>query len=317
MPRIAFLVSADTGKAVNDNHQRLPRAFASAGWEVERIDHGALAVASNRLAARTVDGKTTPLAGFDRYWMLGFGPRTTFLDRMQLLRGLDQNRFVNSTDAFVYLHGKATLLFACAGVPQPVTHMSNDAEALFAVLRQGGDWIAKPPAGSFGRGVFRLRAGDINAWAVLEHLTGDGAHAILQQHMQPGEGGEKRALIVAGQVVGAYGKVPADHRGNIRAGAGARPATLDEREWAILKSLASRLAALGVRFAAVDLLAHCVLEINIVNPGWLGTYESIHGVDLAPKVASLVAGYEPTSTADALFHSATALSRRSGSEDCD
>ena len=291
VPRIAFLVAAaGTGVAMNDNHERLPRAFAAAGWDVACVDRESLAVANNRLVVCGVNGKLLPLAGFDRYWMLGFGARATFLDRMQLLRSLDQTRFVNTADAFVYQHGKATLLLACAGVPQPTTHMSNNAEALFEVACQGGDWVAKPTAGSFGRGVFRLRPGDVNARTVLEHLTGDGNYALLQEYVHPGAAGEKRALIVAGQVVGAYGKVPVDHRGNIRAGAAACQTTLSKRERTILEELAASLAPLGVRFATVDLSARRVLEINIVNPGWLATYESICGVDLAPEVISLLAG---------------------------
>ena len=294
MPRIAFLVAAaDAGAAMNDNHQRLPRAFAAAGWDVERIDRESVAVAAGRLLARTIDGQTVPLAGFDRYWMLGFGARATFLDRMQLLRGLNQRRFVNSTDAFVYQHGKASLLFACAGVPQPITHMSNDAGALFEVVRQGGDWIAKPPAGSFGRGVFRMCAGDVNARSVLEHLTGDGRYALLQEYVRADAEGEKRALIAAGHVVGAYGKAPADHRANIGAGARPRPTTLSLRERAILEDLAGNLGPLGVRFATVDFTAHRVLEINVVNPGWLGTFEALHGVDLAPQVVALLAAGRP------------------------
>lgn len=296
---------------MNDNPVRLPRAFAAAGWEVRRIDHDSLAVQGNRLLAQRLDGDDgalLPLDGFDCYWMLGFGARATFLDRMQLLRSLDQSRFVNGADAFVYLHGKATLLLVCPGVPQPVTHMSNDAAALWRAVRQGGEWIAKPPAGSFGRGVFRLSAADVNARAVLDHLTSDGRHALVQEYIAPDADGEKRALIAAGHVLGAYGKAPADHRANIRAGARARPTTLSARERSVLERLAADLEALGVRFATADFTAHRVLEVNVVNPGWLATYEALHGVDLAPTVVALLA--------ESKRPCVSAVSCRSGSADC-
>ena len=287
MPCIAFFI-ASAGMATNDNHERLPRAFARAGWEVECFEHESVAVASNRLVARAGTGEARPLGGFDRYWMLGFGARATFLDRMQLLRSLDQTCFVNTVDAFVYQHGKASLLLACPDVPQPITYMSDNAEALFDVVRQGGDWIAKPPAGSFGRSVYRLRADDANATVALEHLTGEG-YALLQEYVAADAGCEKRALIVAGRVVGAYGKGPADHRGNLGAGAVALPTTLSDHEREILECLAASLGPLGVGFAAVDLAAGRVFEINFVNPGWLATHESICGVDLAADVVSLLA----------------------------
>ena len=304
LPRIAFLHAggqassarssrraaelAQSRGASNDNRQRLPRAFAKAGWRVANIEHESLALAGGRVVARTVAGVLTELDGFDAYFVLGFGPQATFLDRMQILRGLDQRCFVNTVDALIHQHGKASLQLACPDVPQPVTHLGNDAALLAAVVAQGGDWIAKPPAGSFGREVFHVRAGAPNTQAILEHLTRDGRYALLQERIDTaGAGqGEKRVLIAAGEVIGAYGKRPADHRANLDVGATARPTTLTMAEQATVARLAARLDALGVRFAAADIAAARVLEINVANPGGLATCAAVTGVDPAPKVAS-------------------------------
>ena len=290
MPSIAFFIGGhDAPLAANDNHERLPRGFEAAGWEVARLDRESIAITADGLAADSLRGRTLPLAGFDRYFMLGFGARGSFLDRMQLLRRLDQTRFVNAVDAFTYLHGKATLLLACPDVPQPTTHVANGAEALHAVVRGGGEWIAKPAAGSFGRGVFRLRAGDANVRAILEYLTHGGEYALLQERLSAGPEGEKRALLVGGEIVGAYGKTPFDHRGNLGAGAGARQASLNVAERDVLGRLAGRLGELGARFATADVLAGRVLEVNVANPGWLGTCERVCGIDLTGTVVRLLA----------------------------
>lgn len=294
LPRIAFLHAGQASSArssrrgaSNDNRQRLPRAFAKAGWRVANIEHESLALAGGRVVARTVAGVLTELDGFDAYFVLGFGPQATFLDRMQILRGLDQRCFVNTVDALIHQHGKASLQLACADVPQPVTHLGNDAALLAAVVAQGGDWIVKPPAGSFGREVFHVRAGAPNTQAILEHLTRDGRYALLQERIDTAGTGqdEKRVLIAAGEVIGAYGKRPADHRANLDVGATARPTTLTTAEQATVARLAARLDALGVRFAAADLAAARVLEINVANPGGLATCAAVTGVDPAPKVA--------------------------------
>ena len=236
---------------------------------------------SRRVVAHDLTGSTVAVADFDLYFVLGFGSQATFLDRMQLLRSLDQDRFVNTVDALVYQHGKVSLFLAAHEIPQPETHVSNDPERLASIIARGGDWIAKPTAASFGRDVFRLRQRDTNRHAILEHLTRDNRYALLQAYLDPGAEGEKRALVAAGKIIGTYGKRPLDHRGNVGAGAEAFHARLSRDEASTVARLVDGLDDLGVRFATVDLVGSRALEINVANPGWLGTYEQVTGVDLS------------------------------------
>ena len=298
MPRIAFFVpEPDAPRPANDNHERLPRAFENQGWAATWVAHDSVVVQDRCVVAQTSSGEVVPLAGFDLYFVLGFGAQATFLDRMQILRSLDQGRFVNTTDALVYQHGKVSLLLSSPDVPQPETHLANDPEMLGAIVETGGDWIAKPPASSFGRDVFRLRAGDTNVRAILEHLTREGRYALLQSYVESGDDGEKRVLIAAGEIIGTYGKRPVDHRGNIDAGASAFAAELSDAQRATVGQLKGRFDDMGVRFATVDLAGHYVLEINVANPGWLATYERVTGVDLAPNVVrALSRRYIPTAS---------------------
>ncbi len=291
MPRVAFFVSdSSRGQPANDNQLRLPKAFAAAGWSVSRIDHESLAMDSRRVLARDRSGSVVAVADFDLYFVLGFGSQATFLDRMQLLRSLDQERFVNTVDALVYQHGKVSLFLAAHEIPQPETHVSNDPERLASIIAQGGDWIVKPTAASFGRDVFRLRREDTNRRAILEHLTRDSRYALLQAYLDPGAEGEKRTLVAAGKIIGTYGKQPLDHRGNLGAGAEAFRATLSRDEASTVARLADRLDGLGVRFATIDLVGSRALEINVANPGWLATYEQVTGVDLASSAVDALAG---------------------------
>ena len=294
LPRIVFLVpraGAPDGAGqppANDNHERLPRAFSTLGWEVVAAHHDAVALAAGQVVAEKPDGAVA-LDGADAYFVLGFGARATFLDRMQLLRTLDQRRFVNTVDALIHQHGKASLPLACPEVAQPETHVSSNPARLAAVIARGGEWIAKPPAGSFGRDVFALRRGAPNLRAILEHLTRDGRYALVQERVGAADGGEKRVLVAAGEIVAAYGKRPVDHRANLDSGARAHRAVLTAVETATTLRLAARLDSLGVRFAAVDLAAAQVLEINVANPGGLRTCAAVDGVDPTPAAATALA----------------------------
>ena len=303
MPSIAFFLSLD-GRSANDNRERLPRAFAAAGWETVCVEHESLALDERVLTGAAAGGRRVALEGWDRYFILGFGSAATLLDRVQMLRALPQDRFVNTPAALVSQHGKVSLYLDQPDIPQPESHLGNDPTALAALVESGGEWIGKPPAGSFGRDVFLLRAEDANLGAILGHLTRDGRYALLQRRVSM-ERGERRILVAGGQVIGAYGKQPSDHRGNLHAGANPERARLGADELALAQKLANRLSGQGVGFAAIDMAWPHVLEINLANPGWLETYERLTGEDLSPKVVdalgSRAAGVPPTEKGEDAF----------------
>ena len=275
MKRIAFL--AAPGDAANDNRERLPAAFRAAGWDAARLFHESLELTADGVAARDSGGRAVPLASFDLVWILGFGARETFLDRMQLLKTLNQARFVNTADALVYLHGKFDLAeFA------PETHASADVDALMDIVARGGRWVAKPTAGSFGRDVFLLGADDTHCRAVFEHLTGRGAgrYCLLQRYVEEAERNEKRVVVAGGRIIGAYAKTG----GNLAAGAVVRRAALADDETDLVRRVIAHLHSRGAGFAGIDLAAPYVLEANVANPGGLGTLEQLTGVDPAPAV---------------------------------
>lgn len=275
MKRIAFL--AAPGDAANDNRERLPAAFEAAGWDAALLSHESLALTADGVAVRDTEGRVVPLAPFDLVWILGFGARETFLDRMQLLKTLDQSRFVNTADALVYLHGKFDL--AEFG---PETHASADVDALMDIVAGGGRWVAKPTAGSFGRDVFLLDADDIHCRAVFEHLTGRGAgrYCLLQRYVEEAEHNEKRVIVAGGEIIGAYAKIG----GNLATGAVTGSTELDAGETALVRKVDAHLHSRGAKFAGIDLAAPYVLEANVANPGGLGTLEQLTGVNPAPAV---------------------------------
>lgn len=298
MPRIAFIASArgpsgapkrprpppgavaglaaDAGAAGNDNCQRLPAAFAAAGWKVSLCGWETLQLTSDGVGAEERCGATLPLAAFDLIWLVGMGAREGFLDRVQMLRTLPQERFVNTPDALAFLHGKLALLELA-----PETHVSAHAADLLRILARGGRWVAKPVAGSFGRDVHLLCGHGPDTRAVLERLAA-GGHCILQRYAPQAETAEKRVLVAAGAIVGAYAKTG----GNLTAGGAARRTALNDKECALALQVAKRLQEQGARFAGIDLAWPHVFEANIANPGGLRTLERLTGRNLAPAVVS-------------------------------
>ena len=277
MPIILFLIGA--GPHRNDNHRRLPKAFAAEGWRVEVAGHGEL-----HLDRGVVKAGDTDLGECDLIWLLGFGERRSFLDRAQLLRRIDQGRFVNPIDAYTYLHGKLAFLEHL-----PETHAGSEAARLIERLDDGSDWIVKPSGASFGQGVAKIR-NDADGHAAIRRTLREQGFAILQRYVESAAKGETRCLVAAGKVIGCYRRQPegGDHRANLATGATAVPHTLSTGERTLAQTIATQLSDAGIGFAALDIAHPHLIETNIANPGGLSTIETLSGENLAPSAAQAI-----------------------------
>lgn len=277
MPDIAFLVG-DTALARHDNHERLPAAFRAAGWNTALLPQESV-----RLEPPGVQFGAENPERFRLVWLLGMGRAHNFLDRMQLLRLLPQRPFVVPVDALVYQHAKYAWRRR-----MPETYASNDASYLKSRLAAGGDWVAKPPAGSYGRDVLRI-GNDAAGAAVIDRLTGglDGGYCLLQRFVPEIESGEKRTLVAGGRLIGTYLRRPgqdADLRANLAAGATPHATDLSAGERELVTSVAEELTAAGIGFAAVDTVFPYLMEVNLANPGGLATLQALYGTDPAGSV---------------------------------
>ncbi len=319
MPKILFLVS-EPASTDNDNHLRLPRGFAAIGWETLVADHDELRWDGRRIRVGTRDAER-----FDRIWLLGFGRRQSYYDRMQLLRQLDQRCFVNSVDAYTYLHGKLPLLVRpveglartsgagaignarvldCDRVEQldqsrpieevlaqhlPETYAAASANYLLEHLDDAAPWVLKPSGASFGRDVQLIRADAAGRRAIRELVERDG-FAILQRYVEPLAPGEIRCLFAGGEVVGCYRRVPGagDFRANLAADGKAEQCIPNQAEHELMQKIGLWLRDAGVGFAAADFVWPYIIEINVANPGGLATLEGLTGTDPTPKAVALL-----------------------------
>lgn len=286
MPSICFLTST-RGAPRNDNHVRLPLAWENAGWHVTRADHDDV-----RLDARGICVADVPLKNFDLIWPIGLGSRASFLDRMQLLSSIDEQRFVTSPRALLMDHAKYSIALGDLAAHHPQTFASRDPRWLKEKVLGGGDWIAKPSASSFGRDVFRVRADDANLDVILDSLTGYDAsrYCLLQRYVAEIERGETRMLLAGGEFVGAYLRLAgSDHRVNLAGDGRALAVTVSPAELELATRAARSLLAHGVRFVAIDIAYPWIIEFNIANPGGLETIERLSGENLAPRVVAAIA----------------------------
>ena len=276
MHKVLFL-SDRPEVTTRDNVHTLPRVFAQAGWQVG-IETHALSWRQGKVCA----GKTC-LTDVDLVWPLGLGDHGDFIDRMQLLAHSGA-RLINSPEAYLLLHGKlmwADLL--------PQTHASNRIDDLAEILAGStGEWILKPAAGSFGREVHRLlpNDGDLLRKTMLANA---GEWFVLQQYVPAISAGEHRSLLIGDQIIGSYRRVPRDGlRANLATGGHALPGAPQGREVDVVEEVKRRLLARGVGFAAIDTSGSYLVEVNVANPGGIGTLNEVYARDFGAEVVSCV-----------------------------
>lgn len=156
--------------------------------------------------------------------------------------------------------------------------------------------VLKPWDGNGGRGVVVTQAGDKNLGALADLLTDEGRiYCIAQQYLPEITTGDKRIILVDGEPVGAFLRVPGadDHRGNMHVGATVQACEMSEADERICAAIAPRLKEEGLLFVGIDVIGTYLTEINVTSPTGLHEVRQLSGVRLerliTDKVQAMVA----------------------------
>ena len=152
----------------------------------------------------------------------------------------------------------------------------------------GGKAVLKPIDGHGGEGVFVLTEGDANLNALIEAVTHLGRRNAIVQALIPEiyQEGDKRILLVDGEILGVVGRVPSkgDIRSNVHAGGSAAPASLSDADRRIVKTIAPRLVADGLFFVGLDVIGGKLIEVNVTSPTLIQQMSRLTGENLSATV---------------------------------
>ena len=151
--------------------------------------------------------------------------------------------------------------------------------------------IIKPLVGKGGEGIFQLLDGDPNVGSILEQATSfDTRWAMGQQFMPEVSEGDKRILLLEGEVLGALLRVPADGdlRANLHVGARAVKTEITSADQQIVERLGPDLKAQGLFFVGIDVIGGKLTEINVTSPTGMQEIDRRDGVCLETQVIERV-----------------------------
>ena len=170
----------------------------------------------------------------------------------------------------------------------PPTRVARAADDINAFIDAHGDTILKPLDGMGGSQIFRVRADDPNRNVIIETLTHEGSRTIMAQAYLPAiSGGDKRVLIIGGQVIPySLARIPkaGETRGNLAAGGRGVAMPLTEGERAIAEYLAPILWARGLLIVGLDVIGDRLTEINVTSPTCMVEITAQTGFDVPGAV---------------------------------
>ncbi|MCC2618031.1 glutathione synthase [Aestuariibacter halophilus] len=174
----------------------------------------------------------------------------------------------------------------------PPTLVTRRDDLIRAFHQQHKDIICKPLDGMGGTSIFRVKEDANNLGVVIETLTARGQqYAMVQQYQPAIKDGDKRILIVDGEVVPyALARLPTgtETRGNLAAGGTGRPQPLSDSDLAIAREIAPTLKEKGLLFVGLDVIGDKVTEINVTSPTCVQELEAAYPVNICAMLMDAI-----------------------------
>jgi glutathione synthase len=207
---------------------------------------------------------------------LGYITATHLLERIQ-----DETLVVNDPAAVRNSPEKVWVLDFARFMPPTMVTRSIGAARHF--LAEHGDIVVKPLHGFAGGSVFRVSSDGRNLASLIElfNRTYREPH-VIQKFLPEIVEGDKRIVLVNGEVAGAVNRVPGEGeiRSNLAVGGKGQKTELTPQELEICSVLGPELRRRGLLFVGIDVIGgRWLTEINVTSPTGIVAIDKFNGTD--------------------------------------
>jgi glutathione synthase len=212
---------------------------------------------------------------------LGYITATHLLERIS-----DRTLVVNDPKSVRDAPEKVWVLdFARFMPPTLVTRSLDEARAF---LKTHGAIVVKPLHGNGGKAIFRVGEDGANLSSLIEvfNMTWREPH-MIQAFLPDVVKGDKRIVLVDGEVAGAINRLPGEGeiRSNLAVGGSAQKTELTPKEREICAALGPELKRRGLVFVGIDVIGgEWLTEINVTSPTGIVAIEKFDGTDIAAMI---------------------------------
>ncbi len=165
----------------------------------------------------------------------------------------------------------------------PPTMVTRSIGAARHFLAEHGDIVVKPLHGFAGGSVFRIGSDGRNLASLMElfNRTYREPH-VIQKFLPEIAEGDKRIVLVNGEVAGAVNRVPGEGeiRSNLAVGGKGQKTELTQQELEICSVLGPELRRRGLLFVGIDVIGgRWLTEINVTSPTGIVAIDKFNGTD--------------------------------------
>src|SRR3954466_3368755 len=183
----------------------------------------------------------------------------------------------------------------------PPTMLTRSLGASRRFLAEHGEIVIKPLHGFAGGSVFRIGPDGRNLASLMElfNRTYREQH-VVQKFLPEISEGDKRIVLVDGEVAGAINRVPGEGeiRSNLAVGGKAAKTELTAREQEICAALAPELKKRGLLFVGLDVIGgKWLTEINVTSPTGIVAIDAFNGTDTPALIWAAIERRLESSTA--------------------
>ena len=169
----------------------------------------------------------------------------------------------------------------------PPTLVTRQLYDVLAFRAEYKDIIIKPLYGNGGAAVFHIKPDDGNLSSLVEMFQTVFREPFMVQEYRPEvKQGDKRIILVDGEIAGAINRVPqeGETRSNLHVGGTAAKVELTPRDREICERLKPKLIKRGLLFTGIDVIGPYLTEINVTSPTGIRQVKAFGGNDIAAMI---------------------------------
>jgi glutathione synthase len=170
----------------------------------------------------------------------------------------------------------------------PPTALTRSLGVARKFLAEHNEIVVKPLHGNAGKAVFKVGRDGANLASLIEMFnTAYREPHVVQAFVPEISEGDKRIVLVDGEVAGAVNRIPGagEIRSNLAVGGAAAKTELTDTEREICAALAPELKARGLLFVGIDVIGgKWLTEINVTSPTGIVAIDRFNGTDTAALI---------------------------------
>jgi len=166
----------------------------------------------------------------------------------------------------------------------PPTMITRNTSEINRFRDRYDEIIIKPLYGNGGASVFYSNKSDRNFSSIIENFMNISNEPFIIQKFIPNVShGDKRIILINGQIAGAINRLPqnGEIRSNMHVGGQAVKTEITPNEREICDALSKDLINFGLFFVGIDVIDNFITEINVTSPTGIREIHKLTGQNIA------------------------------------